>query len=79
MKKLTFVAIFVPDQDPDTGIIKVNHINKKLSNTVYFSEQFDLRKDSVLKHVINDVRDELFQEHLEKLNNELPDGMGYYS
>jgi len=78
MKKLTFVAIFVPDQDPDTGTIKVNHINKKLANTVFFSAQFNLKKDSMLKQVINDVREELFKESLDKLNQELPEGMGQY-
>lgn len=78
MSKIKFVAIFVPDQSHSTGEVAINHANRKLGSSVFFSDKFDLGVESQLKDSINSVRNEIFQPILNEYNADLPEGMKEY-
>lgn len=78
MPLYTFAAIMTCDQNEKTGEIQLDHIDKKLQNSVYFSDPFDLKVDSELKAAINQVREEIFGEVIDRQNKNLPKGAKEY-
>lgn len=78
MPNYTFAVVMTCDQNEKTGAIQIDHISKKLENSVYFSDPFDLKTDSALKDAINQAREEVFGEFINHQNEDLPDGVKKY-
>lgn len=72
MSELKFVAIYVPEQNPKTGEIVMDHITNKLQSSVFFSEPFNLRAESELKRTINKIRKDIFSRFIRQENEKLP-------
>ena len=75
MSKYTFTAVMTADQDEKTGEIKVDHISKKQGNSVYFSDAFNLKCKSDLKDAINEVRETIFADVIDRHNADAPVGI----